>query len=236
MASMWARTAYFRTTHFWGPVANWGLVVAAVGDAVTAEPDTISLRMTSTLMVYSALFMRFAWMVQPRNKLLFACHAFNEVAQLNQFRRGYTFQKDREARTGEPVEVSLPLLGAGALAAAGVVATGPKLQSLLTASNAPEKVKAALTHPAGPFTSQFWAPTFKWALSAVGLMDLQRPVDKVSTNQQIALCATGFIWTRYSLAIIPKNYNLFAVNLSLATVGCFHLYRKGKHEYELAKT
>lgn len=34
------------------------------------------------LCVYSALFMRFAWVVQPRNMLLFACHASNECVQV----------------------------------------------------------------------------------------------------------------------------------------------------------
>ncbi|KAL3748051.1 hypothetical protein ACJRO7_009298 [Eucalyptus globulus] len=37
--------------------------------------------------VYSALFMRFAWMVQPRNFLLLACHASNEALQLYQLSR-----------------------------------------------------------------------------------------------------------------------------------------------------
>lgn len=45
------------------------------------HPDYISENMTAVLCVYSALFMRFAWMVQPRNYLLFACHASNEAAQ-----------------------------------------------------------------------------------------------------------------------------------------------------------
>ena len=39
------------------------------------------------LCIYSGLFMRFAWMVQPRNLLLFACHAANEGAQLTQLGR-----------------------------------------------------------------------------------------------------------------------------------------------------
>ncbi|KAJ3135447.1 hypothetical protein HDU90_003849 [Geranomyces variabilis] len=38
--------------------------------------------------MYSLLFMRFAWMVQPRNYLLFACHFTNEGCQLMQ---GYRF-------------------------------------------------------------------------------------------------------------------------------------------------
>jgi hypothetical protein len=37
--------------------------------------------------VYSLLFMRFAWEISPRNYILLACHASNEVVQLNQLRR-----------------------------------------------------------------------------------------------------------------------------------------------------
>ena len=39
------------------------------------------------LCIYSMLFMRFAWRVQPRNMLLFACHFSNEVCQLIQLGR-----------------------------------------------------------------------------------------------------------------------------------------------------
>lgn len=42
--------------------------------------------------VYSLLFMRFAWAINPRNYLLFACHASNECVQLNQMRRIYNVQ------------------------------------------------------------------------------------------------------------------------------------------------
>ncbi|KAF9578117.1 pyruvate transporter mpc1 [Lunasporangiospora selenospora] len=73
--------------HFWGPVANWGLPLAAIAD-FKKDPELISGNMTAALSVYSLLFMRFAWMVQPRNYLLFACHATNEMAQLTQ---GYRF-------------------------------------------------------------------------------------------------------------------------------------------------
>jgi mitochondrial pyruvate carrier 1 len=33
------------------------------------------------LVLYSCVFMRFAWKVQPRNLLLFACHITNATAQ-----------------------------------------------------------------------------------------------------------------------------------------------------------
>ncbi|KAM9665314.1 mitochondrial pyruvate carrier 1 isoform 1-T1 [Trichechus inunguis] len=71
------------STHFWGPVANWGLPIAAIND-MKKSPEIISGRMTFALCCYSLTFMRFAYKVQPRNWLLFACHATNEVAQIIQ--------------------------------------------------------------------------------------------------------------------------------------------------------
>ena len=74
---------YFLSTHFWGPVANWGLPIAALAD-LKKNPDMISGNMTTALVIYSSVFMRFAWHVQPRNLLLFACHMTNFSAQLGQ--------------------------------------------------------------------------------------------------------------------------------------------------------
>ena len=98
------------STHFWGPVANWGLPIAAIAD-MKKSPEFISGKMTigtfttsfllaskvegassvqetndvlAALSVYSLMFMRFAWAVIPRNHLLLACHATNETAQLIQ--------------------------------------------------------------------------------------------------------------------------------------------------------
>lgn len=113
--------------HFWGPVANWGFVIAGLAD-MQKSPEIVSAPMTSgtvlsprataaaagsgvvspawcagtrlgpdavmvaradglALCIYSGLFMRFAWMVQPRNYLLLACHASNETVQLIQLGR-----------------------------------------------------------------------------------------------------------------------------------------------------
>ncbi|XWS44036.1 hypothetical protein CRYUN_Cryun15aG0010600 [Craigia yunnanensis] len=47
----------------------------------------ISGNMTAVMCGYSALFMRFAWMVQPRNLHLLVCHASNETVQLYQLSR-----------------------------------------------------------------------------------------------------------------------------------------------------
>ncbi|KAI8867945.1 UPF0041-domain-containing protein [Ramicandelaber brevisporus] len=75
--------SYLMSTHFIGPLANWGLPLAAIAD-MKGDPEIISGKMTTALSMYSLLFMRFAWMVQPRNYLLLACHITNEAAQLTQ--------------------------------------------------------------------------------------------------------------------------------------------------------
>lgn len=46
------------------------------------HPEAVSGYMTTALCIYSALFMRFAWMVRPRNLLLLSCHMCNEAVQL----------------------------------------------------------------------------------------------------------------------------------------------------------
>ncbi|KAF8061126.1 MPC1 [Scenedesmus sp. PABB004] len=89
-----------KTTHFWGPVANWGFVLAGLAD-MQKTPDCISPNMTSAMCVYSCLFMRFAWMVQPRNYLLLACHASNETVQLYQLSRWYGWKNSPEGQAAE---------------------------------------------------------------------------------------------------------------------------------------
>uniref|UniRef100_H0ZGQ7 Mitochondrial pyruvate carrier n=2 Tax=Estrildinae TaxID=40155 RepID=H0ZGQ7_TAEGU len=81
--------------HFWGPVANWGLPVAAIND-MKKSPEIISGRMTFALCCYSLAFMRFAYKVQPRNWLLFACHFTNEVAQLVQGGRLIKYRMEKK--------------------------------------------------------------------------------------------------------------------------------------------
>lgn len=86
---------HITSTHFWGPIANWGIPLAAIAD-IKKDPKYISGKMTLALCVYSLLFMRFAIKVQPRNMLLFSCHATNEVAQLVQGYRFLMYQKEQE--------------------------------------------------------------------------------------------------------------------------------------------
>jgi mitochondrial pyruvate carrier 2 len=79
----------------------------------------------------------------------------------------------------------------------------------------------------------------KWCLVAAGIKDLARPPEKLSVSQKLGWCdknvyvltifngyssaltATGFIWVRWSLVIIPVNYSLAAVRSLELTVYSF---------------
>lgn len=65
-----------------------------------------------------------------------------------------------------------------------------------------------------------------------GLADMTRPADKLSTSQSAVLTATGLVWSRYSLVIIPKNWNLFAVNFFVGGSGATQLYRIWNYKRE----
>ncbi|CAG9331476.1 unnamed protein product [Blepharisma stoltei] len=79
-----------KTTHFWGPVFNWGFIIAGLLD-MEKPPEKISRNMTIALVIYSTMFSRFAWMVNPRNYLLMTCHITNVTVQLNLLRRKYNY-------------------------------------------------------------------------------------------------------------------------------------------------
>ncbi|CAK7237804.1 hypothetical protein SEUCBS140593_010136 [Sporothrix eucalyptigena] len=81
--------------------------------------------------------------------------------------------------------------------------------------------------PIGLKTVHFWAPIMKWALVIAGISDLARPAEKLSVTQNVALTATGLIWTRWCLIIKPRNIMLAAANFFLGVAGmvqCARIY------------
>ncbi|XP_076418207.1 mitochondrial pyruvate carrier 1-like protein [Peromyscus maniculatus bairdii] len=92
---------YITSTHFWGPMATWGLPLAAFKD-MKAAPDISSSRMTTALIFYSMAFMCFAYRVQPRNYLLMACHLTNVVAQSIQGSRYLKYHYGGGAKASNP--------------------------------------------------------------------------------------------------------------------------------------
>ena len=60
-----------------------------------------------------------------------------------------------------------------------------------------------------------------------------RPTEKLSAAHSTVLMATGFIWSRYSLIIIPKNWSLFAVNFFVGSSGASQPFRIWRYNQEL---
>ncbi|GFP85089.1 mitochondrial pyruvate carrier 4, partial [Phtheirospermum japonicum] len=66
----------------------------------------------------------------------------------------------------------------------------------------------------------FWAPTFKWGISIANLADSTKPPEKVSYPQQIAVTATGVIWSRYSTVITPVSLVVEIISLCVCVCVC----------------
>ena len=75
----------------------------------------------------------------------------------------------------------------------------------------------------------------KWSLTIANIKDFERPADKISYPQQIAVTATGLIWSRFSTQIIPVNYSLLTVNAFMAVTGLYQLQRKLRYDLEQKK-
>lgn len=87
--------------------------------------------------------------------------------------------------------------------------------------------------PIGLKTVHFWAPVMKWGIVIAGINDFYRPAEKLSLTQNIALTATGLIWTRWCLIIKPKNILLATVNFFLGIVGVIQVSRIVTYNYSV---
>ncbi|CDZ96990.1 upf0041-domain-containing protein [Phaffia rhodozyma] len=138
--------AYFFSTHFWGPVANWGLPLAALAD-IQKDETMISGVMSPVMAGYSSIFMAFAWQVQPRNYLLFACHMTNAAAQAVQTSRfvNYWYMGGREKKLAAAPESAIlnALDQAKDAAASGTATVGSAVSNEAAALNRAAQNEAA---------------------------------------------------------------------------------------------
>ncbi|XP_014606365.1 PREDICTED: mitochondrial pyruvate carrier 2-like [Polistes canadensis] len=110
--------------------------------------------------------------------------------------------------------------------------TAYKRIMLQIASYLPAKFRFMFLHPAGPTTVFFWAPIFKWGLVIANIGDINRPAETISLSQTASLMLTGAIWSRYSLVIKPKNYNLFSVNAFTSVTSTYLFGRRMLYRME----
>jgi len=224
-------TSWWTDAKSWGAAgaaAGWGMSGAAIYDAMQSGPEIISLSMTGVLIVYSSLFAKWAYVVNPRNMALCLCHVTNVIAQSNQLRRALEHKMEK----GEKEEVNDIAMKAAATAAGGAacILAGPSVQAGLAGANL-GIISTVAAADAGPFTVHFWAPMSKWLISGASFMDLERPTEKISIAQYTALTLTGFFFSRYALLVKPINYVLCSVNIALFGSSGWHLGRKIKADF-----
>jgi len=226
-----APKGWWHSAQFWGglgAVAGWGMTGSAIYDASLKGPEIISLNMTGVMIVYSSLFAKWAWVVNPRNMALCACHVSNVFAQGNQLRRAV----EHKLSLGQAKEMQDMgyKAAAGAAGLGALIVGGPTLQTAIVGANlGPVSTFAAAA--AGPFTVHFWAPMSKWLISGASFMDLNRPTELVSLTQYSALTATGLFFSRYAMLVSPVNYMLCSVNIALFGSSAWHLGRKINADY-----
>lgn len=107
----------------------------------------------------------------------------------------------------------------------GGAGAGRRWQSTTAETAQASWFKRMWDSPVGLKTVHFWAPIMKWGIVIAGISDFGRPAEKLSLTQNVALTATGLIWTRWCLIIKPKNYLLAAVNFFLGIVGIVQVSR-----------
>lgn len=72
----------------------------------------------------------------------------------------------------------------------------------------------------------------KWALVLASIKDLARPAELLSVEQILAIGATGFVYSRFSMVIVPKNYTLLSVNVFVAITQTIQLYRALNYKHQ----
>ena len=98
----------------------------------------ISPNMTATMALYSVFFMRFAWRVQPRNYLLFACHVSNCTVQLYNLNRWSSVQ-DWSQGAGHVIEQAMPKKMKSAAATTATAGVVPREGFAASAATPPHK-------------------------------------------------------------------------------------------------
>jgi hypothetical protein len=94
------------------PLASYTSAHPNVWQRFTRHKHTLALclyapsSICTAMCVYSCLFMRFAWMVKPRNYILLACHASNESVQLYQLSRWYRWSTSPEGQAAAAADAT----------------------------------------------------------------------------------------------------------------------------------
>lgn len=88
-----------------------------------------------------------------------------------------------------------------------------------------------INSPVGPKTTHFWGPFLNWGFIVAGIMDMNKPPEKISRNMtfskfQLALLLYSCAFARFAWMVQPRNYLLLSCHLTNICVQSKLLQRK----------
>ena len=99
-----------------------------------------------------------------------------------------------------------------------------------------ETLMAFVNSPVGPKTVHFWGPAANWGLVFAGILDANKPPEKISRNMTTVLFFYSCMFMRFAYRVTPRNYLLFACHFANANCQAYLLYRKYSQEKAMAKS
>jgi hypothetical protein len=97
-------------------------------------------------------------------------------------------------------------------------------------------VKAFWNSPVGPKTTHFWGPVLNSLFVVQGLVEWNRPPEKISRNMQMVLSFYSALFMRFALRVRPANYFLFCVHVTNFSLQSNLLIKRLAYERKLKQT
>ncbi|KFA66524.1 hypothetical protein S40285_00749 [Stachybotrys chlorohalonatus IBT 40285] len=80
-------------------------------------------------------------------------------------------------------------------------------------------------------STHFWGPASNFGIPIAAVLDTQKSPELISGQMTAALCIYAGTFMRYSLAVTPPNYLLFACHLVNAGAQSTQMYRYLNYHY-----
>jgi hypothetical protein len=83
-----------------------------------------------------------------------------------------------------------------------------------------------LKGPTGIKTTHFWGPFLNWGFIVAGIIDMNKPPEKISKNMTFTLMLYSIMFSRFAWRVKPRNYLLLGCHITNVCVQATLLKRK----------
>ena len=88
------------------------------------------------------------------------------------------------------------------------------------------KLIVFLKGPTGVRTTHFWGPFLNWGFVVAGILDMNKPPEKISRNMTFVLMCYSGMFSRFAWRVTPRNYLLLACHITNVGVQSTLLMKK----------